>query len=876
MTPSPASGFMERAQPTWQRKILKYLLLPTSAGTLLVATALARPVFWQDSKNLRETARSRAADAGDRPPVADAPTAESPIVTPQLSDSPSRQRFSQSSRTIRLSRRSDRSDAFTAPASSPSPLTTAEPAPTVSEPSPPVPELSSNQGFQTVSPQRQTVTAPPPPSEASAAPRAVSPEAAPDERPSEEASRKSLKASLTALLLPPTPVRPAAAPQQPLTEIVPGLSDQPAAPDADTRPPDPDAPAVAIQRPVETAPIPSPDRVPPVSPADPPVPDREAVSPEIPVTLPEQPESPPAEIEATPLEAVPIEGELPDTPVEGADTDPPPTVSLPETPSASVGEPQRRARAAGPIPVERFEVIGSTVFDAMDLAAIALRAATESDTAAAAETPDNICDTRGPVEFPDDLVLTPSQLVQASSAIEQCYIDQDYISSGAFIAASELTQTDDGTIEITVVEGELEAIEIVELPKAGPFGLNPNYIASRLRAGIGTPFNLAELVETVRLLELDPLINQISTELLPGTQTGTSILNVMVEQDDGFDIDFFVDNDRSPSVGSLRRGVTVSQANILGLGDRLRLGYNFTGGSDEFSLGYAVPINPQNGVIGFDFTSTDSEVIEEPFTILDIQSESRTYELFYRQPIILTPSQELALSLSISRRNSRAEFLEGLNNGDPIPFPGTGADEEGRTRVTAVRFGQEWISRSANQVIALLSEFSFGLDAFDSTIQPIAPDGRFFLWRGQGQWVRSLGEDSVFILRGNIQVADRPVLPNEQFSFGGQSAGRGYRLNTLLRDNGWFLSSEARLPLFRLPRREVLVRVAPFFDVGGGWNRGDFPETQFLTSTGLGLLVDVGDTVSARLDWGLPLSDFDAPGTDLQDSGIHFSIRIGF
>ena len=514
-------------------------------------------------------------------------------------------------------------------------------------------------------------------------------------------------------------------------------------------------------------------------------------------------------------------------------------------------------------------VTGSTVFDPEVLAAIALSAVLAPADLA---TEGDLCAVREPATLSAPLFLTPSQLIRASDAIEQCYIRANYINSGAFIAETELTEADDGIVAISVVEGQLEAINI-EMIRSGLFGLNSSYVGARLDAAISDPFNLTDLVEAVQLLELDPLITQISTEIVPGTQTGTSVLNARVVQDDGFDVTFFVDNDRSPSVGSLRWGIALSQANLLGIGDRLTLGYNITEGSDELSLGYAVPINARNGTVGFNYATTNSDVIEEPFTVLDIESESHNYEIFYRQPLILTPTEEFALSLRATHRTSQGQFLETIA-GQPIPFPGIGADAEGRTRITALRFGQEWITRNSQEVIALFSEFSLGLDALGATIQSIPPDGRFLLWRGQGQWVRRLGPDSLFLLRGNVQLADRPLVPNEQFSFGGQRAGRGYRLNTLLRDNGWFLSGELRLPLLRIPEDNILMQVAPFFDVGGGWNDGDVSDTVFLTSTGLGVILNVNEAISARLDWGIPLSDFDSTGTDLQDSGLYFSIQV--
>ncbi|MEO1093879.1 MAG: ShlB/FhaC/HecB family hemolysin secretion/activation protein [Cyanobacteria bacterium J06638_28] len=594
-----------------------------------------------------------------------------------------------------------------------------------------------------------------------------------------------------------------------------------------------------------------------------------------PLTPPSFPGTPDPDVEgASPAEIPPLSPEAP-TPSESVPDEPDEVTpeTLPEEPPPVI------VRQPEPIAVEQFVVTGSTVFNPADLAAIALAtvqgvpdAEVMEDTEDAETANLDPCPVLTPEPVTAPLTLTPSQLLQASDAIEQCYIRAGYVNSGTFIAETELTNAEDGTVEISVVEGQLEAIN-VDINRAGPFALRPSYVESRLRNAIGDPFNLDELVDAVRLLELDPLINQISTELVPGTRTGTSVLNTTVTQDDGFDITLFLDNDRSPSVGSFRQGVALSQANILGIGDRFSFGFNRTEGSRELNLGYTVPINARNGLLGFNFTRSNSEVIEEPFTILDIFSTSRTFEFSYRQPLILTPTQEFALSLRASRRTSQAEFLEGIN-GEPIPFPGTGADEEGRTRITALRFGQEWISRDEQQVIALLSEFSFGLDLLDATIQPVGPDARFLLWRGQGQWVRRLG-DALFIARGNVQLSDRPLLPNEQFSFGGQNAGRGYRLNTLLRDNGWFLSGEVRVPVFRDEEDDLVVQIAPFLDVGGGWNNDDdFPDTLFLTSTGLGLILDVSDRFSARLDWGVPLSDFDTEGNSLQDSGLYFSIRM--
>jgi hemolysin activation/secretion protein len=578
-------------------------------------------------------------------------------------------------------------------------------------------------------------------------------------------------------------------------------------------------------------------------------------------------------------------------PKEPAESSVPPVVSTPTPVPESVPKTVPQAVPEN-IFVERFNVVGSTIFSPETLVLIAAQALTP---------------TKPPEPLPSGLeidpqvinrLLSPGDLLQASEAITKYYTDRGYINSGAFIPQDALR---DGIATIQIIEGSLEDINITRNPNrsnsllANPFysksdwldpnpmpdrlfitgnrPLNLDYVRSRLELGGATPLNLNRLLEAVQLLQLDPLIETISTEISKGTRTGTSILNVKLTQADTSDIQFSVDNGRSPSVGSIRQRAQVSQGNFLGLGDRLILGYSHTSGSDGWDGSYTLPINRRNGTLSFSAGRTTSSVIEQPFNFLDIQSESRYYELTLRQPVILTPTEELALSLTASRRESESEFLKALT-GLAEPFPGVGADAEGRTRISALRFAQEWTKQGQDYVLALQSEFSLGLNAFNSTINPIPPDSRFFSWRGRGQWVRRLGPDTLFLLRGEIQLADRPLVPLEQFGLGGQSTIRGYRQDTLLTDNGWLASAELRVPILRIPDTGGVLQIAPFVEMGKGWNLGGItnPDPNTLASTGLGLLWRQGN-FSARFDWGIPLTSVSSSGNSLQERGLYFSIN---
>ncbi|MBW4573322.1 MAG: ShlB/FhaC/HecB family hemolysin secretion/activation protein [Tolypothrix carrinoi HA7290-LM1] len=493
--------------------------------------------------------------------------------------------------------------------------------------------------------------------------------------------------------------------------------------------------------------------------------------------------------------------------------------------------------------VERFEVVGSTVFSREELALVL--------------TPF----TNKPIAF--------TQLLQARDAISELYIKKGYITSGAYIPPQTLTS---GVVKIQVVEGGLEDIQIT-----GTGRLNRNYVRSRLALATSPPFNRDRLLEALQLLQQNPLIQNLSAELSAGSRPGTSILSVRVREAKSFNTQIALDNGRSPSVGSFRRRLQINEANLLGLGDNLTVGYTNTDGSNSFDASYTLPLNPRNGTLTFNYANTSSNVIERPFNKLDIESASRYYDLTFRQPIVQTPTQEFALGLTASRRESdissllfREEF--GLLPSELSP----GADEQGRTRVSSLQFFQEWTSRNSREVIAARSAFNFGIGAFDATINANAPDSRFFSWQGQAQWVRLLAEDTLLLIRANMQLADRSLLPIEQFGLGGLGSVRGYRQDLLLTDNGVFATAEVQYPILRIPQWQGVLQVVPFVDVGSAWNSGrQNPEVNTLASVGLGLQWRQGDRFTARIDWGIPLVSVDSRERTWQENGVYFSILYG-
>ena len=354
--------------------------------------------------------------------------------------------------------------------------------------------------------------------------------------------------------------------------------------------------------------------------------------------------------------------------------------------------------------------------------------------------------------------FTFDELLAARTAITKLYIDHHYITSGALIPAEQTIPPTGGEVRMQIVEGSIEEIKVT-----GTRRLAPGYISSRLGIAVQKPLNQQQLLDALQLLSQSPFIEKISAELAAGSRFGSNLLEVTVKEAPTFHAQIGLDNDRSPAVGSFRRSITFSDDNLVGLGDSLSLAYANTDGSNEVDLNYTVPVSPHDTTLQFHYSAILSNVIEAPFNLLDITSKYRIYELTFRQPLIKKPNEELALGLTFSREET--ETALGFENIGPFPLS-PGADPNGHTRLSVLRFFQEFTERKANSVLALRSEFDFGLNLFNATLQEIPPDGEFFVWRGQAQWVYLLGPDTPLILRGNLQVADRPLVAIEQFSLG--------------------------------------------------------------------------------------------------------------
>ncbi|MEM6403593.1 MAG: ShlB/FhaC/HecB family hemolysin secretion/activation protein [Cyanobacteria bacterium P01_D01_bin.116] len=461
--------------------------------------------------------------------------------------------------------------------------------------------------------------------------------------------------------------------------------------------------------------------------------------------------------------------------------------------------------------------------------------------------------------------VTLEELREIADAITQLYLERDYITSRAILVNQTVS---DGVIQIRVIEGSLEKIEI-----QGTRRLKQNYVRSRLLRGSRKPFSNRSLEEQLKLLQLDPNIDNIEASLRPGNDFGKSILSVRVTETEAFRTSLGVDNYSPPSVGSERLRLNTVYRNLMGMGDEVAASYyrSTRGGSNIFDFSYRVPLNAKNGTLQLRTTINNNKVVQPPFDAFDIRGESQLYEISYSQPLIRTPREEFALSLGFTLQNGQTFTFAGAT-----PF-GFGPDAGGNSRTRVVKFGQDYVRRDSKGAWQIRSLLSLGTGLFDATINsnPV-PDARFFSWLGQLQRVQQLNKSHLLITQLDIQLTPNGLLPSQQFVVGGGQSLRGYRQNVRAGDNGVRFSIEDRITVARNASGNPSLQIAPFFDMGVVWNVDDNPNLQpkqtFLAGLGMGILWQPIPRLNLKLDYGLPLVKLDDKGNNAQDQGFYFSI----
>ncbi len=458
--------------------------------------------------------------------------------------------------------------------------------------------------------------------------------------------------------------------------------------------------------------------------------------------------------------------------------------------------------------------------------------------------------------------LTLEELQGAADAVTQLYLNAGYITSDAVLPPQAEVRT--GVVRLEVIEGSLEEIRVVGTDRL------VTYVQQRIALAGIRPLNQNRLENQLRLLQRDPLFDNVEASLRPGQSPNSSILVVQVTEAPAFSGSLGFDTLSPPSVGEYRTGATLQYQNLAGWGDRLLASVyrSTTGGSYAYELAYLVPLNPRSGTLLLraspsSYTITDPT---DPAFELGTRGSTDSYEVQFRQPLMRTPQEELALSVGFRYRNG-STLLGGF-----IAPP---------TVTSVFSFGQDYLRRDPNGAWGVQSQFRLGTGLFDATTRPSPfPSGEFFSWQGQVQRLQTLGPNHQLLMQGSIQLTPDSLLGSEQFFIGGDQSVRGYYQNQRFGDNGLRFSVEDQITLLREEDGSSLLGLRPFLDIGYVWasNSDLAPLNQnFMLGAGLGVAMAPLKNLDARVDFGVPLIALDELPTDFPSGlRVYFDIRYRF
>ena len=446
-----------------------------------------------------------------------------------------------------------------------------------------------------------------------------------------------------------------------------------------------------------------------------------------------------------------------------------------------------------------------------------------------------------------DFTGKPVRLEALHEAVERLtrlYVEQGYVTSGAYLPIQPTLDPQQAEIAIQIIEGSIEEIAVQGSPRL------QSYVRDRLQVATHPVLNMEQLEEALRKLHLDPRVESVSATLLPGNSDNASVLEVEAISAPLLNVQASVNDFRSPGVGNVERGGQVELRNAAGLGEMLALNIDNTDGSTGFAIEGALPINLQNGELFFQYGDFQGRVLSEPFRVFDIRVDSTTYAGGFRQPLIDSVSLEdgdarlefLSVGATVERTESRSTV-----DGQPTPLS-PGANRLGETGILEVALSQEYLTQGAGRSLAIRSQVGVGFND-----NPVADFQDFVVFSGQVAYQRAIGSVS-FLLGGRAQFSLDPLVPIKQFAIGGPGSVLGYQRDSILSDNGLVAISELQIPFVQAG--DLTISATPFANVGVGWNHGSDRAIQrnTLASVGAGLQIDWGN-FGGRVNYAFPLID---------------------
>lgn len=433
--------------------------------------------------------------------------------------------------------------------------------------------------------------------------------------------------------------------------------------------------------------------------------------------------------------------------------------------------------------------------------------------------------------------LSLDRINQLVRAISEWYVQRGYITSRAFLTEQNLSH---GTLNITVLEGKLEAIHLQ--------GASARQLNMAFPTRAGRILNLRDIeqgMEQINRLRTTP----VQIEIIPSTQPGYSIVNLTSTPEFPLTLGLNMDNSGQRSTGIGQLSASLVGNDLLGVADRWFVsGGRSSAFSDwrdaqNFQAGVSVPYG--YGLLDYSYSWSNYHS----------RFNANSFDWYSNGDNI---SNRLSGSWVLFRNGQIKTGLQvGLNHYVSHNWLNETLLQSSSRKLTSLQIGFNHTQKIAGGVATLNPMLSRGMPWFDAESDKGKSDdflkAEFRKWSVSSSYQRPVTQKMWWLSSFYAQWSPDRLYGSERLTIGGENSVRGYKEQYLSGDVGGYLRNELNYSLFTLP---VIGEVSTTLALDGGWLQSD-KQDRYAAGTLWGSSLGLGTRnahVSTQLSLGIPVS----------------------
>lgn len=454
----------------------------------------------------------------------------------------------------------------------------------------------------------------------------------------------------------------------------------------------------------------------------------------------------------------------------------------------------------------------------------------------------------------------------ARQVLETFYRDSGYATVVVDIPEQDVAE---GIVRLKVIEGKVERVRV-----AG----SRYFSLGRITEGVpalaqGQVPNVPALQEQLKELNQASPDRTVTPIFRPGRTPGTVEVELRVKDELPIHGDVELNDRNSRDTTKLRASATLRYANLWQREHSASLMYQTAPeNTDDVQVAAVTYVWPLGNGKVFAAYAVDSKSNVASAGDLSVIGNGNIYGTRYIKTLAGPDNYFHSATFGLDYK----DFEE-----DIAPLDGPGFN----TPISYLNFMTQYRGTLISQSSKLTAGLSanFGLRGLGNTEEEFE-NKRFkakpnYIYFGAfGEYTRDFSNGIQAIATLDGQIADSPLVSNEQYGAGGAESVRGYYESQSLGDNGVIANVELRSPSYaeHVPHLRDL-RFLVFADAAKLVVREALPgqvDGYELYSTGVGFRMEADKGFDASFDWAWPLRD--ATDVDKGDPRAHFRLHYGF